>query len=210
LLSSVECVYIGVDNSKVKIEILNPLNVFFKKSPETEFIQDGDYAGIKCYKSRLEIIEKYGHKMTKDEIEKIKGTSFPGGGGRISSDGSLFLNESVDNRELNIFASTSEFTDFDRKHIGSYTTSEWTRDADFVEFIHAEWRTLRKVIFLTTVTGMGDESVDIVDEDFPIPPNAVKFKDENNFGDPVETYEWVDELTAAIHRAEITWIPRIW
>lgn len=210
LLSSVEAAYIGTENGKVKIEILNPLNLFFKKTPETEYIQDGDYAGIKCYKSRLEILEKYGEKMTKDEREKIKGSSFPGGGGRISADGSLFLNESVDNRELNIFASTSEFTDFDRKHIGSYTTSEYTRDADYVEFIHVEWRTLRKVVFLTTITGIGQETVDVVDEEFPIPPHATKLKDYNQFGDMVETYEWVDELTASIHRAEVTWIPRIW
>jgi hypothetical protein len=212
LISAVEAVYIGIENGKVKIEVLNPLNLFFKKSPETEYIQDGDFAGIKCYKSRLEVIEKYGHKMTKEELKRLKdGSNFPGGGGRISSDGSLHLNEQVDAREVNMLASTSEFSDFDRKNIGSFTTSEHpVRNGDFVEFIHAEWRTLRKVIFLSVISGLGDETVDIVDEEFPIPKEAVKLKDYNQFGDPVDTYEWVDELTGTIQRAEIMWVPRVW
>jgi len=54
------------------VESLNPINVFYHKSPEVKFIQDGDYAGQIHILSSSAIIDRYGYLMTKKQIESLQ------------------------------------------------------------------------------------------------------------------------------------------
>lgn len=53
-------------------ETWNPINTFYHKSPEILYIEDGDYVGRVFYLSVSEIINRYGHKMTSDQIETLE------------------------------------------------------------------------------------------------------------------------------------------
>ena len=56
-------------------ETWNPINTFFHKSPDIQYVENGDYVGRVFYLSIPEIINRYGHKMTEKEIsilEKFK------------------------------------------------------------------------------------------------------------------------------------------
>src|SRR5690606_29827197 len=53
-------------------ETWNPLNVFFHKSPEIENVEDGNYVGRIFYSSISEIINRYGYKMTRHQLEKLE------------------------------------------------------------------------------------------------------------------------------------------
>ena len=53
-------------------ETWNPVQTFFQKSPDVEYIEDGDYVGRIFYLSIPSIIDRYGHLMTKDEILKLQ------------------------------------------------------------------------------------------------------------------------------------------
>ena len=55
------------------IESLNPINVFYHKSPEVKYVQNGDYVGQIHILSLPAIIDRYGYKMTKKQLESLQG-----------------------------------------------------------------------------------------------------------------------------------------
>ena len=54
-------------------ETWNPIRVFFHKSPDLRYVEDGDYAGRVFYLSIPEIINRYGHKMPRKQLEDLYG-----------------------------------------------------------------------------------------------------------------------------------------
>jgi hypothetical protein len=54
------------------IDRVEPINVFYHKSPHVEYVQDGDYVG-KIYLSTIsDIINKFGMYMTEDQIKSLE------------------------------------------------------------------------------------------------------------------------------------------
>lgn len=60
---------IGYDNYKP--ETWSPKNTFFSKTIDTKYVQDGEYVGRLHYYSPSEVVNKYGHKITKKEKDKL-------------------------------------------------------------------------------------------------------------------------------------------
>lgn len=54
-------------------ETWNPVNVFFHKSPDVEYIEEGDYVGRIFYLTTADIIDRYGHCMSKKQLDLLKG-----------------------------------------------------------------------------------------------------------------------------------------
>lgn len=53
-------------------ETWNPVNVFFHKSPDVDYVEDGDYVGRVFYLTVSDIIDRYGFKMKKKELEALQ------------------------------------------------------------------------------------------------------------------------------------------
>lgn len=53
-------------------ETWNPINTFFHKSPEVDYIEDGDYVGRVLYLTIADIIDRYGHLMTKRQLQNLE------------------------------------------------------------------------------------------------------------------------------------------
>jgi hypothetical protein len=53
-------------------ETWNPIQVFFQKSPDIDYIEDGDYVGRVYYLSVPAIIDRFGHLMKKEELESLE------------------------------------------------------------------------------------------------------------------------------------------
>ena len=51
----------------------NPIRVFWHKSPDIKYVEEGDYVGRVYYLSINEIIGRYGHKMRKEDLENLYG-----------------------------------------------------------------------------------------------------------------------------------------
>lgn len=64
--------HIYTDAFGLRVESKNPLNVFSHKSPEVEYVQDGDYAGFIEFMSVPAIIDRYGHLMNKKQLDKLQ------------------------------------------------------------------------------------------------------------------------------------------
>lgn len=52
-------------------ETWNPINTFFDKSPEINNIEDSNYVGRVFIASVSDIIDRYGHAMTKEQLESL-------------------------------------------------------------------------------------------------------------------------------------------
>lgn len=52
-------------------ETWNPINVFYHKSPEIDYIEDGDYVGRILYLTPANCIDRYGWMMTENEIKSL-------------------------------------------------------------------------------------------------------------------------------------------
>lgn len=65
-------------------ESWNPIDTFFHRSPQVEYIDEGDYVGRVFWLSKAQIIDRWGWLMTEDQIEalypkeKYKGTGDAG------------------------------------------------------------------------------------------------------------------------------------
>lgn len=54
-------------------ETWNPINVFYHKSPDIDYIEEGDYVG-RCFNISINtIIDRYGYLMDKDDIKALQG-----------------------------------------------------------------------------------------------------------------------------------------
>jgi len=72
-------------------ELWNPINTFFHKSPEITNLEYGDYIGRVFYLTIPEIINRYGYKMTEDQIldlERFKRDTYKNKKGNSTGDGS--------------------------------------------------------------------------------------------------------------------------
>lgn len=195
LISGEEHVWVGVRNGEPVVEILNPIKVFYHKSPETKYVQDGMYAGYRTDMTVADVLDSFSDVMTekqKDELEERYGYVGREGDKNI-------INKHMTYGDLD----TIEYkysSDNELSREGSYGKSYY----DDVEVIHLEWVSQRKVGFLSYTDEDGELVVDKVDEEFDIPKYAkkVEYQDKNNI--KVTAYEWDG------YSLEWEWIPEVW
>ena len=66
---------ITINYRGLNVNTLNYVNVFFQKSPNIEYVQDGDYAGTIDLYSAADIINKYGPSLSADQIKTFENYS---------------------------------------------------------------------------------------------------------------------------------------
>lgn len=55
-----------------KVEVWNPLDVFYHKSPDVEWISEGNYVGRQLLMSIPDVIDNFGDKLTKEQLDSLK------------------------------------------------------------------------------------------------------------------------------------------
>lgn len=60
------------EGNNVDIEVLNPLNVFIDKNPESIYIKNSYRAVVRKWLSKTQILNKYGEIMNKDTIKELE------------------------------------------------------------------------------------------------------------------------------------------
>ncbi len=61
-----------VRNNELQYKVLNPLQVDYDKSPEIEFIEDGDWAVVRKYAQPSEVVDEYYDVLTPEQIDQIE------------------------------------------------------------------------------------------------------------------------------------------
>lgn len=178
LLSAREVVYVGSHNDSPTVEILNPLGVFYQKSTDTKYIQNGEFAGYRSYLTPDQVLDKYADYLSQEDIDKIDAYSLQAAGfDPIPKDIQYGHNEKIYQPTRHILVQ------------------------------HVEWRSQKRVGFLTTTTPQGDEVTTIIDEDAPLPQYTIKTITKD-FGRKCTYY--VFELDGLPAYVEYKYIPEIW
>jgi hypothetical protein len=206
--------HIYLTNSGYAIETWNPLTVFYQYNTQNKNIEDLAYCGRILYMSKTEIIDYFGWRMTKDQIEALypeyqKGISqgsvykeafnatlYPFGDYREYDTLVTAVGQAV--AETNISGSPYGIPQF-----GFYPGTDGTNyiftQADIVQVTQAYWKSQRKVGKLTLQNPeTGETDVKIVDE----------FFDPKQFGlkEVKESYKDSEEPNTIAW----TWITEVW
>lgn len=188
-----EIVWVGVRNGEPVVEVLNPLHVFYHKSPDVKYLHKGLYAGYKSYMTSGDILDKWGNRLAEEDLEKIQ-RRYPFGSG---------MQDNIIGKDMNYINYDIEY-EFNRRGIGAVGQNGNADSTDWL-VTHVEWRSQKQIGFLTTYTEDGEEKVDIVSEDFPMPDVAKKVSAKNALGVSTEYYMLPDGS-----KLEWAWIPEIW
>lgn len=146
-----------------------------------------------------EVLDRFGPYLTEDQLKRIDG-SFEGYLGMRDDLVGPTMDYQHEDSYYRLYASRRQVFE------GSYSrpdTNDWLVQ-------HVEWRSQKRVGFLTFTNEFGDEETTIVSEDFQVPKEAVKETVTKDFGRKCIYYNWDDEQSQMSYKLEWGWIPEIW
>lgn len=193
-------------------ETWNPVNTFFHKSPEVEYVEDGDYVGRIFALTLADIIDRYGYLMTEEQVCSLQDEStkklhrwneasgysyvydeymvpfkgFPGY--QIAQ--KMNHQFDVENSQLP-YLDSAVLNSISRD--GIFTTSN-----GYYNVIEAYWKSQEKVGLLTILNEeTGQIEKKLVDENYIIPDYITISKEAFSEDQDVNTLVW-------------TWVNRVW
>jgi len=196
------------------IENWNPINSFFHYSPEIRYIEDGDFVGRVFYISKSQVIDRYGWKMTQDELEALYPEYYK------DSDKedvySEFFNATMmpwsDYRDFASQVNTLGFDPHSGRPLASIPVMDnasenelltgglhYFSQRDLVQVTEAYWKSQRKIGKLNTINPETQKlEVKIVDEYFDPKLHGVEVvKESFRDSDEPNTICWA-------------WVPQVW
>jgi len=190
LLTAYEIAYVYEDNNIPKIKPINPLGFIHIKSTETKYIQDGIAAGSKTYMPISQVVDEFQEDLSEEDLKRLE-------------DKNIFMGTGPKNyMEYNHVSFSSYYnTPLD----GQYFRRN---NHDSIVVQHVEWKSLKKVGFLTYINEYGDEEIEMVSEDFVVPKNAVKRNIDQGYGKKLVYYFW--EENDMIYSLRWSWVEEVW
>lgn len=155
LITAVEPMYVGIVNGEPDVWVVNPMNFACDMNSDNEFIEDGEWATCEFRLSPSEVVKYFGKELKDSEIDSIY-ESWSGGRNLEEND---------------LFALDENFNDYD--------------DTSSIRVLHATWKSLRKIGFLTYRDESGQIQERLVDEHYKI---------NKDFGDISVEWEWIPEV----------------
>ena len=203
------------------IELWNPVTTFYHKSPEARYISQGNYAGRVDMMTVADVIDKYGYKMTQEQLESleaiypVRSAGYPLQG--YQNDGSYY--DATKSHDWNTQMPGLAYRQY---------TSMWDNSiapgGDIINWIMAEgedyapmgtsfllrvttayWKSQRKLGHLTKISETGETIVDIVDESYKVTDHPIydtrlirnKSKDNLVFGEHID-WIWINQTWGGI------------
>ncbi len=158
LISAEEIYFVGIMGGKPVLHNVNPLRFSYDKSPDSPFVEDSEWCTYEFRMSPSDTIKLFGDELSPTEIDQIYA---------IANQGAEDL---LKNSMFNFNASGNE-------------DPEYNHNTNRV--VHAVWKALRRIGFLTYEDENGEIQEEIVGEDY-------KLNIEN--GDIEIIWEWIPEI----------------
>lgn len=213
LIADEEFWHIRLTEDDYEVELWNPMNTFYHKSPDVRYVSEGNYVGRISLMSISDVIDRLGYLMTESQIKSLERVMAPRGDfGKVQSSGaagdptayydntkgpndqigSIHWNQSMAMRYA--FDDSIDFLDWLK------------RDSDFfnqgmVRVIEVYWKSQKKVGHLKQINDLGEVFEDVVSEDFIVTEqpiydtsiNKKKTKDNLIYGQHID-WIWVNEV----------------
>lgn len=147
LIAGEEVYYVGIQNSEPVMERVNPLFFSFDKSPDLEFIEDGDWC---CRRMRLaytEVYDRFYDKMTEKQLNELL--------------------DLVEQAPTSYGADKNMIDDFNhiKMRIVDNPTYDF-RSRNTVNVWHTCWRSFKKIAYVSYQDAQGEVQQTIVDENY--------------------------------------------
>lgn len=163
LISGEEHLWIGGDAQEPVLKVINPLSVFYHKSPDTKYVQDSLYAGTKQYLNPSEVLDRFGRFLTQEDIDKIENYQTYG----------------YEERFADMMLGNNPPGQYSQNHSSS------------IRVVHLEWKSYRKVGFLETLDPQtGEKTETLVSEEFKVPLQAEKVKVAGKYNSTKTYFTW--------------------
>lgn len=189
-------------------ETWNPVQVFYHKSPEVEYIENGDYVGRCFMLSTSDIIDKYGFMMSKDDYDLLSGKDIKNETKWEDSkynwvyekymipyegyQGVDIMRRSWGNND------TSPIPQLENDFFNRMNSEDMYRSRDGFYFVtEGYWKSQKRIFeinYLDEITGI--PVTKLVDENYYIPKNFKQFKESGSNASEIDTYKetWVNEV----------------
>lgn len=138
-LSAFELAYIGIFNGEPVVWALDPKRYRTNSTPDTPFLEDGEWATYDYYMSPTQILHFFSKDLTKKEKETIN-----------EHDTNIYGDDEYDVGDL----------------FSLHETIHDPEDARFVKVTHCTWKSLREIKFLTYEDENGEIQEMMVDETY--------------------------------------------
>jgi hypothetical protein len=203
-----------------EIELWNPVQVFYHKSPSARYISESHWIGNIDLLTVADVVDKYGWMMTQEQLEALEviypvrsaGYALQG----MQNDGSYYdatrshdWNTQMPGLAYRQFMSTYDNTQWSGDVIQmilneSEDLSDWG-NAHLLRCTTVYWKSQRKVGHLTKITEVGELIQDIVTEDYkitdkPLYDNTMfkeKTKENLVFGEHID-WIWINDVWGGI------------
>ena len=202
------------------IQLLNPALTFYHKSPNTQYISQGNWAGYIDMLTISDVVDKFGYLMTQEQLESLE-LLHPARSARymvdgIPNDGSLYnsdqsyksnvMDSGIDmKRHMSFLENAYTAHDVVSYIIGESEHAGYLHTVELLRVSTVYWKTQRKVGHLTSVGEDGAVVTEIVDENFiinnkPIYNKVFETKETSEnlvFGDHVDWY-WINQTWGGV------------
>jgi hypothetical protein len=222
LVADREFWHVRVGEDDYSVELWNPVNTFYHKSPDIYYISQGNYAGRVLIMSIPDVIDLYGHMMTEDQVLTLKNhyktlNNFPLVADAHKAQENWYTNFSqpypksqtnvtwqkyMDGQVGKAIAGQNEaFSWHDLTKSGTSTIDFDINGPGMVRVTEAYWKSQKRVAHLTKINRDGTIIQDIVDEDFEITEEPVyntsimktKTKENLIYGEHID-WIWINEV----------------
>lgn len=194
LIAGEEFVWVGVENSEPVVKVLNPLGMFYHKSADTKYVQDGVAAGYRTMMNIADIIDIYHDYLSETDKEELENRVYQYRNQKGPSKKMTYPKNSVhDELQSKIYDQQTE--------TGLY--GEYSTLSD-LSVAHVEWRSEKRIYFISYPDPETGEIIkDMVSEEFEIPTYAEK---------TITTVRGVKKTTYTFDEYEVeeAWIPEVW
>lgn len=212
--------HVRVEEDDYKVELWNPVNTFYHKSPDVYYISEANYAGRVLTMSIPDVIDLYGHLMDEEQLLTLKNhyrtlNSFPLVTDAIKGQENWYTNTSQPYPKNYTNVTWQKYLDSQvgktiSNHQGAFSWADLgkgsTIDFDIngpgmVRVTEAYWKSQKRVGHLTKINRDGTLIQDIVDEDFIVTEDPIyntsllriKTKENLVYGEHID-WIWINEV----------------
>jgi hypothetical protein len=193
-------------------ETWNPINTFFHKSPDYTDVEEGDYVGRIFYLTIADIVDRYGYRMTKSQLDALESGNIVRDERWNYSKGSDYVYKNYmfpfqGYPAYDALRQTNSFFNIESQGIpymdegalgGIYGNSLFNEKRGYYFVTEAYWKSQQKIGIVTYIdpqTGLFTRK--LVDENFVVPPGFTEVDSTYDDRQDINTVVW-------------TWVNWIW